>query len=871
MPERLSPGNLEAGFRAQDFGDLLDQFEREQAALEDEQESPREPTLGERDREAQRSRANRLRDKPALRSLLTMVQRDASLRRAVRVMTQRSGEFKDGVAEDFIDILPYDEIKESPVFAKSSYVAERERFRNFTALFSGLRLNARTSEMLDVAEQRTIEEDTRELWERIESGDNFVEDLVIGSGPAAANYVSTRKEFRPQSPSLSVSKDMGGEFKISQRPFWRLNSRNRPVNRNISPVPGTEGSLNEIGKYAVVQPSDLGNDAYQDQSKLGDATMDNLTLLGNNMKDIEVKDMRGNKNGEGILEVELYNTKLKKTAFLRTNRLTELGGPGEDRINLDLNDSETVDILAEAYETLSRGERPQVMTFKEAARFFGDETNDYPFQGLDKVIIVGDKDGGLVDLGSLKGYEPALGKTVRQIDNIRSVVLVAKDAPESREELLSRVRPRYAVVGNELPRENNPEAVFTTRGVKAVGKRLRRDGDLIVLESEGESGQIIRESGDLIILANGVSDTNEKIYRGLNNETITDPDEIQQRRFDIIEHPGTVIYYKKGPRTKLEIIDTIQTERGRELNYVEYFKNNTSSQTRLVLDTVQELEQGITTPKQRRLFAALNLNPRQVDRVEYAANIAPEQKKVYSPDRPEDEPIAVQWGDWPVYRAGAAARLPLPERIKGVAAQIPENSASLFVSSENVTALAKMNAEADNRKPAQEQSLTANEISTELVNLPNFKEGRFTAFEYEVIKKEAERGLPTDANLDDRLNIIIGDLWSKYRFPDTLFAVKLSISQADISDNKEKIRFTVFTDPLLPPAYKKIINELMNDVQLQKIAYRLTERASNSSGLVDITIPLVRPLSPSREQDKGKNRQVAVGSIRSEMQLRSFD
>jgi hypothetical protein len=453
---------------------------------------------------------------------------------------------------------------------------------------------------------------------------------------------------------------------------------------------------------------------------------------------------------------------------VRTNRVVELIGLDQEKVGLDTSDVETGRILEEERQKFKNKQHPQVLTFKEYAALVGDKSNDFPFRGYEDVIIAGPKDGGVVVWGSLKGYEPALGKTVRQIDDVKSVTLVGPDAPETREEFLKKIRPRYALPGNELPRETNPDATYTTQGVKGRGRTLRRKGDSIVLQVQKADGNTQELKGDLIILSTGFEDDSEKVYSSLNNEIIRDKEEIRSRAIDVIEHPGSVIYYKGGARKSLEIIDTVQTDQGRELIYKETFRNGRTQESQILLqpnDRLSFKDKTILVDDltQAQLFVRINLVPNQVSRIEYRSGRAPELKFVYDPDNP-GQAIALQRGELPIYVAGAAARLPLTARIKGAAAKIPENTASFFATSESVTALARVNAEKDNEQPVKKRplSLTAQPLTREV---EIFSRPAPVNKKYFFDIERARAGLPTDIQLTDHLKLAIGDILANYRFP----------------------------------------------------------------------------------------------------------
>ncbi len=872
-----------------DFGELLDQFEREQlrdlerdteqraqegAAREDKQtpvtRRPKRPAPsnvaspeilvdGETDLEAQRDRAQRLRSSPEMRALFSIIQGDPSLRQSIRVVTERSREFKDNVIKE----IEY--FSESDDFFKQN-ANESERFRNFTSLFAALRLNNRTSELLDIAERHAFERDRQNLLRKIESGDNYVPELVIGSGPAAANYLSTRKELLPSQPSLSVSKELGGEFNIAQQGLWRLNSRNRPASRDLSPVPGTAGSLNELGKFAVVHPSDYGNEAYQSQLKLGEAVRDNLLLVGNTIGRIEVVSLKKSKNKKAAIEVLTRDLDTGEESNILTDRVVELGGIGISKSGLDLSDSETIEILYESDEQLRKGENPVVADFNDRIRIAGDKSNDFPLRGLKRHIVIGDKDGSYVWWGLLKGYEPQPGKTVRQIDNIESITIIGDNAPASREEFIKMARPRYAVTGNELPRESDPNYYFTSVGLKGRAKRLRRSPNGVIVEYEDRDGKVFRVEGDSVTTVAGF-DEDPTAYRALGNEVIRGNENIRARSRDIVSHDGSIIYYRRTNRISLEIITTFQTEFGRVLRYKETFRDSRSQESEFVIDSIETVikgdsniptsEDGSMPNVQWELFKRINLNPGQIDRVEYAGGTPPDQKVVYDTRNP-DIPIAVQVGDLPVYKAGAGARLPLPARIKNSAAKIPENSASLFVTSEPVTALARMFVDEDMVVDRELKSMLAEKAEEKSIVLDRRRRS-LKVIKFDIFASGKE--LPTDIIPEDILKELIGSTWYNYRFPAEESEFTIVVEQIK-TGGRPQFSVTAYPSVYGLGAGRTMLDGLMDDKDMQALLIRLTDRRNNPSESVEITMPLVLRPERSIGDDKEVYKQVDTGNIK---------
>lgn len=794
------------------------------------------------DKESQRAKAGRLRDAAPLRAVLDIVASDSDLRRNTAPLLSKAEEFKLGT------------IRLEDQFGIDS---QMERFRNFTPLMAALRSNERTSQLLDLATDIVIEQDRNNYWEKIKNGEDYVREMVIGTGANTANYLSTRAVLSERNSSVAISSDFGGEFSLVKEAAWNLNSRNRKTDRDIEPIPGTEGSLNELGKYATVQPSDYGYSAYQNQIDLSHAIKDNLVLLGTSMAEVKVVEVARNTNPQkkGILKIKLQNLENEEFAYIYADRTVEISGVGEPLYAYtDTSDVETSDIIAQEKEVFeSKKGKPKVLHFNDFIQYSHQPDNPFPLEGIKDVVIVGDNDSALVAWGILMGYEPVPGKTVRQITETPRITIVAPDAPTSREEMLSKVRPRYSQVANELLRDKDEQAFYTTRGRKGKVKSLdvTNATGKECIDVQTTAGTI--EDADLVIFATGFKEANQDIYRPLNNELITNKQEIKNRLTDIIYHEGSKVYFR-GNRT-IEIMNLeLSPENGQVVTFKETDRDGRSVEGKFQLVTPRELQAGENNGETLELFKKTYFDINSITKVEYESGIAPEDIVIKDKD---GTPIAKKRDGAPVYKIGASAKLPLKPKIRGAAASIPENAASIFVTSETVSEVARFFSEKDN-KAEYPETFTETPTVKETKQLEYINQTK-TSSELSFAIPDVKNTLPLDLSTRDAIKVAIRTLLAPYTF--TTEVKDISILYYKLEDKKNEFGVAIKSN-LTQNSNKEILNALNEDPLFMELALRAINYKGGARKPLEITIPFTTELrSDSETEETVKRAKIDTGNI----------
>lgn len=484
----------------------------------------------EREWEAQRNVAERLRSDRSLSTMVSWARHTPEVFSEVYDFIARKDELLDGSR------------------------AEGQLHREYTPVLAGIMNSERGMEVVDLAIDRSVEELTAEVKERLRVGDAYVHELVVGSGPHAQIYSTEKAVANPGHPALTVERDrrIGGQFALAESAVWNLNTRTRPEDALSSHLPGTEGSLNTLGRGAV-QQSDLTGEAYGSQDRLADAVRMNHALVSRVVNRTEVVAVRDSADETlpGRMQVEMRDTQTGEIFFLQTDRVVLTTGLGEPRTGLEQADPASQDLVARNLDQFERTGRSKIMLLEQAVQRLGDKHEPFPLRDMGEVAVVGPGDSGAIVAEYLLGYGPAPRKSVAGLDRVEKVHWIGQKS-KTREDF--DVRQRYKMLGLEMPREHAPD--YTTRIEPAEGRcfRIEEEGDKVRLYYRNKAGEESSVLVDHVVLATGYVDrTDEIVQVGAadgEQETVTDDDGMPIAK----RYAGTEVY-KAGPNTQLELTD----------------------------------------------------------------------------------------------------------------------------------------------------------------------------------------------------------------------------------------------------------------------------------------------------------------------------
>ncbi len=772
--------------------------------------------------EAQKTRAQRLKDSPAFQVMFSMLRRSPQWQRDVLPVLARKEAFKTNVATSV------------------------EGHRNFTALFTALALSDKTRDILNHAIDMTIADESTWLKEQLRSGNTYTPELGIGTdGVHGSIYYAERIALNPNNIGIAVTRNekIGGQFAQPDDAVFDANSRNRDENTDFANLPGTPGSLNTLGK-GVMQPSDLSPLSYQTQDTIALAVRINalLSLNRKTMTNMNVLRMRQNRDTtqRGSMVAEMEDTKTGEKYEVFTDRVIYAGSVGKEKYGLDEDDPQTKRILKEEQEKYDRGEIPGVMTGQQFAQLQGDKTNPFPLQGFETVIVIASGDSGKATVKRLLGYGPAARKSVMQLDRVRKVIWVGQPSL-TKEAFEQRERPKYRDLGLEFPREDDSTTNYRIEPIPAKGTRIRKLDSKYSMQlgDDPETGRPagVTDFADHIVLTTGFEDESTQLFSPLTSEIYTDAEQIRFAAETVLQNPGSVIYKPYPTVEKDEIIAYDPTTRTSTIRTT--FTDDVVSEERITPNTigVQLLIEEYKKAKAIELTIPDTLASEEV--FDFGDDDSPIATRYYNRDTNND---------LEVYRIGPAAGLIPTAREKAQSpalAKIPENSASIFLTAGKTRRLAEYlddRERATDTNFAETTGLHSAERLEEIVRFetvdPEKPSVSTTLF---VDQAQVKRGYTSPYVTPEFLQLVVGTKMHNYSFPDGVTELVLTVAKDTkgeplLGNQKHTITMSpAFSDEGQTTGF---IQNLFSDPIMQQTAVQLSHRPISPTETFTIHIPL---------------------------------
>ncbi|HWP61362.1 MAG TPA: hypothetical protein VN495_02055 [Candidatus Paceibacterota bacterium] len=781
------------------------------------------PTAGPVDklqhRQAAHARQQHIRQSRGFDVIARMINSDPDLAAEYHPMVARHKEFKSGLHQSVED-----------------------RHRNYTGMLAGLMMSERGHALMDRVIDRTIAEKSTTYKNVVEAAQinefstPYVPGVVVGTGPYGSVLAHTRQMFLPDVPEMTLDQNarIGGQFAQYRGKVFRTNSRNRRELPDEPHLPGTEQSLNSMGQFAAVQPSDLSGESYPFQNTIADAARLNFFLSGEAMTRAELKKIRPNRGreSEGSMFAEYLDKDTGKIHVLSTDRVTLATGLGKERSGLDESDPTTRNTLKEQAEKFERGEDARVLSFTQFVRKMSDPTDPFPLKNMKTLVVSGSKDGANVVLGIVAGYESQVGKTTMQLDRVQSISLVGAKV-ETKEEFLATCRARYALIGLEFPRqqfENYYSRIKPFPGEQSRLIRMEEDGVRVTIEDEQRTGGIDL-SADYYVYNHGFEDDTDRIIAPLYRAEVTFlgagfADRIRRRE----RLEGIEVFYK--PELSYTVNDLKRLEilsvKGDLVEVATIDTENSYNETTIFFEEL----------------ADAYLQERKISKVEIpSTGITPEffASEVVASVRGTDRAIAKYYrrnlsrDGTGVYKVGPAPALPVSrEEVEAapVLRTIPENTAAIFRYIDYAEALAKKLALEDTKKGVTRAPLFDSlvERGTERLQTVESAPQLIRKFTSEV--RLGERIGLTESSAD-LMKLAVGDALARYEFDSTLSEVRLTIRLQD-----EDI-YGITLSPALPRSYTPVLRyDLVEDSLMQGLLAKIL--ATPNIEAVELTIPLER-------------------------------
>jgi hypothetical protein len=752
--------------------------------------------------EAKRAKAERFKESHQFQALMKLIKSDPDLHEEYESVVARRDEFKN-------------------------IQKEGEKHRDYTGMLSAIMLSPRLRALLEPVFENSTQEYSDQIKSRIENGqENYIEEVVIGSGVYGQILASTRQMYFPENPALTIeaSHHTGGQFAEYGGDAFQLNSRTRPEKRDMPYLPGTEQTLNTFEEHAVIQPSDIESLSYPYQSTVADTARMNFFVTGRAIVDAELQKVRkNNEGGLGKYILEVYDKDTEKIIEVKTDRIYFSSGLGEEKAQLQ-DDFTTQSILRKSKALLEAGQDAPVMSFKELSKHLANPENPFPLRNMKTVAVSGSGDSSLVAIGTLLGYERRLSKTAMQIDRVETIYWIGASYP-TKEEFLQNVRARYARVGLELPRSEIEEYYARIKPVVDTRATTLREADepnMVRVEDSNGNSYLV----DHYIYAHGFEDRTDAVIAGLSAQVI-ESEYLSSLSDQKIFTTGNQFFYSEGsPYKSVEILDSQRDSRG----YLLQLKC-IDSEGRV---TVKRL-----SSSDREIDSLITKN--NIVRGEFIRNERFEFEEVPSEKDPEI-PIASKFRNEEVYKIGVAAKLTPTEKERNQSAalrKIPENSASIFLYASKAREIAEINAkkDIDSKKKIRSKLLRFEKPKQQTLEALKESNTRISTKQYS-LPLESLRKLPIEGNTGDMIRFAITESLTRYKFPLNLDKLTIRVERSSEDDEKTKVSFNVdVQEKIRQKGYEKMISDVFENDLVLSVCEKITRSKNNKTKTIELLVP----------------------------------
>ncbi|MEK7517060.1 MAG: hypothetical protein AAB583_00790 [Patescibacteria group bacterium] len=714
-----------------------------------------------------------------------------------------------------------------------------ESHRIGAALFANVYRNAQAAALMDVAIFDATQDEAQFFKDLIARGTNYSPVSIVGGGGVYGTIFSAASlKENPESPPLGfdANKRRGGIWGTSgdvtlDKSWWRMNSRNRPENRDEIPVPGGKGNLNSLGSDTQnLQVPDISSAQYPTNNELGRVLAHDNFLSNNLLANAELVKARVNRNKRqiGQIEQEFHDPQTGKRFFVYTDKVVQATGLGKEDLGFSTQFSSTAKALEENERIRKEGlKTPLVSTFfqlvEETTSNRANVARDFKAFGL---LGKGDTSRVIREFFiGIGGIDPGLSAQEGFVEGVTVFGLPDK----TREELARSERARYILGLLEFERTNG--GFFRIKPVdgRVVGIGIPKDKEGLIVyyrrtdqTPEGPVTTIASEIVPRLVTASGFEDMSDKIYSGLTTEEIVDKKVIQQRIETIFAKEGNTVFYSKDGSSRLGGVNRMDIDM--------VFGNG-----RFADVTIVDLD-GNTIKKrldrQNLGEDAELLDPALVSKLEIAG-LPPKFSPLIDKDFDDEIPVAEKAEGFEIYKVGACTNYPLTDKEKRQTpafSNIPENTKSIFRFVRPVAAFAKKIAR---QTPRTEGALNVQRYTEKPQELSyNEADEKRDVVEVKIDEKNLVQKLSANLKTDNlvkylalsRLNCL---------FPQNLSGLSFGIKRIQ---NKEGLSsLAIQCDPPIPKKTKDgrnkewdVIDEFFSDALVQRALLRLARKSSSS-------------------------------------------
>lgn len=783
------------------------------------------------EQEAHEFRAHKRKDSKFLESFFKTIRSDPDIWADIEPVIKRKKDFQEKTARE-----------------------GEELHRTGTELFAGINLNPEAALLYDAALRDATIEQSEFLKSKIEQGTNYAPVVVIGGGgPHATIFASALLHYSPETPAVGLEQTSksGGIFGTTGdpagfiQPWFQLNSRNRPEDRDILGLPGTAGNINPLGTFAPLQVPDISGQQYPTQERLGRTVSHNNFNSMNLMVNAEVKKIRRNKNPDtkGVYEIEFEDINQQKRFTIFTDIPVQATGLGRETFGIKSPSASTRRFLEQQQETFDEGiEMPRAFTFLQFLEMTTGNRTLFPLEEFrEGAGLIGSGDSAKVIIEYLAGVAGEAGKSTAQLDFVPEIVVFGS-FDQLRDDLLKNNRCRYARGFLEFQREDGRvfARVRSVQG-KVVGFEETENGVAVFYKRDDNT--IDTTEVPRIISATGFKDETAKIYE-LNPEEITNAQEISARVNDALQTPGSTFYLKTNKDASFQQIARIEIGEQEERLVDEEIGEGQDSTRRLrnvlpltLIDRTGAVLQKQFFPEEQELRSGLISQIERIVIPGEAPDFQPYIEPVFGDDIPAGERVQGE----NIYRIGAATKYPLPEALKALSptlARVPENTAALAVkkiSDERAArVVSQLITQLGGRAKEGLHTLRYEKRSVAFSSRDGVRESGRKEIIIHAEKQEADRYLPSAIHAETILRYEIGARLSG-EFPADFSEISFLIERIKNPEDTKTVEYRITLDPSLPAdGGWEAMDTLFDNPLVQRALGRLTSIYKNKSAIISI-------------------------------------
>lgn len=701
-----------------------------------------------------------------------------------------------------------------------------ETHRISASLFANIYRDPEAAALYDISLFRATQEESDYFKDRIRKGGNYSPVIVIGAGGVYGTIFSAASlKENPNNPPFGFDggERRGGLWTISgdlvlDKPWWRMNSRNRPEDRTKLPLPGSEGNLNSLGAEAQnLQVPDISSAQYPTNNELGRVLAHDNFLSNNIAVDSKLVKVRLNKqkNQKGQFEQEYEDTKTGERFFVYTDTLVQATGLGDEDLGFSDKFSSTRAVLEGVEEDLKAGIRtPKLLTFLQLVR--ATTSNRNVSSEFDRFGLIGKGDTSKVIreyFAGIGGIDPGIPA---QLGFVKEIAIFGL-GEETAEKISQSERARYFLQLLEFQRQRGGFFRFRPVDGRVVGVGLPESGEGLRVyfrrTDQTPEGPIVTIGNEIVprlVTSAGFEDKSNMVYSGLTAEILKGEQEIKRRFDEAITKAGSTIYYKDNTRVDI---------------------NGTTDDRSMVDITII----GTDGKTARRMIDRENVVTENVDRIEIAGQ-PPEFKPFFDKDYDDEVPIAEKAEGFEIYKIGACSNLPITDKERKQTAayeQIPENTKSIFRFVRRTVAFAAKLASQTKAVPGA-LNLERYKSETKVLLNPQDSGDRRDLIEFLVDPKANAQKLPQTVNGDRLLQYLtLSDL--RCIFPQGFDKLKFGIKRVPNPqpEDASPYSFAIALDPPLPQTGGwELVEGFLKDQLTQRLLVQLTRNPGNTAEIV---------------------------------------